>query len=83
MGSRTLLLLEYILPAAVLPRFPTIVEACSGEDWNYYFYPAPESEVNWGWTQPWDMPLGGGGVPEVVHPVIRGDCLLQELVEIT
>lgn len=80
--SQPLILLEYRLPLEVTPKFPRIVEAYAGDDWIYYFRPAPPSEQKHGWTLPWDEVSSEKPRPEVVHNPITGATLAAPLKEV-
>jgi hypothetical protein len=67
-----LLLLDYTLPSTANPRFPTIADAYAGDEWSYFFTPAPES-APYGMTMAWpEYASRTRPRPEVVHEVIKG-----------
>ncbi|HLG14949.1 MAG TPA: hypothetical protein VJH03_10670 [Blastocatellia bacterium] len=81
--DQPLVLMEYGLPDQVLPQFPTIADAYSGDGWPYFFRPAP-GEVPHGLTMPWPEYESHevGPRPEVVHHVIPGAQLTARLKEV-
>lgn len=74
-----LLLLQYVITSPTTARFPTVADAYAGDHWAYYFQPAVETETNHGWTMTWDEYSGQPSRPEVVHDVVRGEVLVNQL----
>jgi hypothetical protein len=77
-SGEPLLLFEYTLHVGAMPRFPTIADAYAGDEWSYFFTPAPESAPH-GMTMAWPDYAGRSKPrPEVVHEVIRGVQLMVQ-----
>jgi hypothetical protein len=76
-----LLLMEYRLPVSIVARVPTIADAYSGQDWPYFFRPAPPESVH-GWTLPWPSHEQEKPRPEVVHNVVTGRQIANPLREL-
>jgi hypothetical protein len=76
LARKPILLLEYKLSDG-MPRFPTVADAYAGDEWSYFFRPAPDGSPH-GWTMPWpDYASKSKPRPEVVHPVIKGESLVN------
>jgi hypothetical protein len=81
--GRPLLLLEYDLPADVKPLYPTIADAYAGDEWSYFFRPAPPGALH-GMTMPWPTFANRTKPrPEIVHPVITGEHLQRKPKRLT
>jgi hypothetical protein len=76
-----LILFEYILPRDTVARFPTLAEAYAGEEWPYFFRPAPVG-APYGMTMPWPELEKSEPRPELVHAVLAGASLMAPLREV-
>jgi hypothetical protein len=80
--NKPLLLLEYHLGDGIEIRFPTIADAYAGDEWSYFFTPAPEKAPH-GLIRAWpEYARQTKPRPEVVHEVISGDRLVRRPVRI-
>jgi len=76
--GKPLLLLFYELPATILPQYPTIADAYSGDEWPFFFRPSKLTD-SWGSTLAWpDFADVTKPRPEAVHAVILGSCLTRK-----
>ena len=76
-----LIQLVYGLPKSIVPKFPTVAEAYSGDVWPYYFRLAPASLPH-GVVAAWDARAEKAPRPETVHAPIRGEHLVGSMEEI-
>jgi hypothetical protein len=80
--NKPLLLMEYHLGNGIEIRFPTIADAYAGDEWSYFFTPAPEKAPH-GLIRAWpEYASQTKPRPEVVHKVISGDHLVRRPVRV-
>lgn len=75
-AGKEMLLFVYRLPDGVIPLFPTIADAYSGNGWLWYFRPASPGATS-GHTMPWEAKLKT--CPEVVHMPVNGNVLMAKI----